>query len=191
MKWRRGLLFKIKTENYLLYPLTPENLSDDMMGWFRDPEVMKYFVMPMDTDREQLCQILRTFNNDHRYWLGIDDRKSGQKVGFFLIYCNYLHKQVRTGICIGDKQYWGKRCVQEVRASVLKFVFTQMKMHKVFGDVDVRNFPSIFNYKSQGFRCEGILRKERLGQDGVWHDHFRFAILHDEWLQQRTESSVD
>jgi RimJ/RimL family protein N-acetyltransferase len=174
--------FKIKSENFELSPLRPDQITDRMLAWFEDPEVSEFFVMPKNMTHEQFVQFLKTYDNKTRFFLVINDRHSGDAIGFFPMYVTYVHGQVKTGICIGEKEYWGRGVVQEIRTAMLDFIFLKMRMHKVFGEVDIRNFPSIFNYKALGFSSEGILRKEQLGQDGKWHDHYRFAILREEWL---------
>lgn len=185
MPWQPDRPFRVRSENFELSPLTPERITDRMLSWFEDPDVSKFFIMPKNMTRERFTMFLKNYDNKSRFYLVINDRHSGAAIGFFPMYITFVHSQVKTGICIGEKEYWGRGVVQEIRAIMLDFIFTQMRMHKVFGETDIRNFPSIFNYKALGFTSEGILRKEQLGQDGKWHDHYRFAILREEWLALR------
>lgn len=189
MGWKPGQLFTITTENYRLSPLMPDDVTDDMIAWLHDTEVMEFFILPK-MNRESFCKFLKNYNNPSQYWLVITDRETDKAIGFLPLYCNYMRAQIKSGICIGDKNYWGTGCVQEIRSNLINFIFTEMRMHKVCGDVDIRNIPSIFNYKSQGFKSEGILRKEIKGHDGKWHDHYRFSLLREEWLDLQKEKNT-
>ncbi len=182
MQWQPGRSFKVRSKNFVISRLTPELITDRMLAWFDDPDVTEFFIMPKFLNRERFIQLLNSYDNINSFFLVIHDRQSGAAVGFFTMYVHFAHGLVRTGICIGDKEYWGRGVVHEVRGIMLDFIFTQMRMNKVYSEVDARNFPSIFNYKSMGFRNEGFLRKEQKGQDGKWHDYYRFALLREEWL---------
>lgn len=75
----------------------------------------------------------------------------------------------------------------ETRAHLLDFLFDTLKLHKVTGAVYTRNFAAVFNYKAQGFRCEGILREQEQARDGRWLDVYLFGLLEAEWRALRAK----
>ena len=181
MKFLPGRLITLKTENYILRTLTRDHLTDRMVSWFSDPEVMKFVDLPLGMEREQVSDFLSQFDGRARFVVGIFDRETKLCIGFFQIYCNMNVKNARTAVVIGEKGYWGKGVVLETRPAILDFLFDRLSLHKVFGTVFSRNLPAIFNYKAQGFRSEGVLREEYPTRDGGWHDICRFGMLSHEW----------
>ena len=108
-------------------------------------------------------------------------------IGFFAAFPNPKTRVALTNIVIGDKDYWGKHVVQEVRAAMLYFLFQGLGMEKVKGEIKGRNYPSIFNYKAMGFTSEGILRNEIPCFSGGRTDVFIFGLLREEWEAQNKE----
>ena len=185
MKWKPGQAVRIETENFRLRSLRPEDVTDRFVSWFGDHEVMEYVGMPMNLSRNQINRSISKFDNKSRFVIGLFTRESGLCIGFFHVYCNFRNSSARTAVVIGEREFWGRNVVLEGRAGVLTFLFDALSIHKVWGTVYTRNLPSVFNYKAQGFRCEGILRQESRTRDGGWHDIYRFGMLRDEWLEQQ------
>jgi RimJ/RimL family protein N-acetyltransferase len=90
-------------------------------------------------------------------------------------------------VAIGDKTWWGKGVVQEVRTALLDFVFDQAGGHRAFGQVHGRNAASIYNYQRLGFRHEGTMREQRhLPRTNERVDVLMFGLLKQEWADRRT-----
>jgi len=181
MSWKAGQPLRLETENYVLRTLTKDDLTDRMVSWFSDPEVMKFVDMPLNLSNEQVSAFISGFNNKTSFCLGIFDAKTRIFVGFFQIYRLLDLQSARTSVVVGEKDYWGTGLVVETRAKILDFLFDTLRLHKVFGAVFTRNLPAVFNYKTQGFRSEGVLKEDYPARDGGWHDVYRFAMLDHEW----------
>ena len=69
----------------------------------------------------------------------------------------------------------------ECRGPVFDFIFNQLRVDKISGKPIARNAPSVFNYKAQGFKTEGLLRKEWRYEDGRRVDVAVFGLFKDEW----------
>ena len=102
---------------------------------------------------------------------------------------NYLGTPgaIASYVVIGDRDYWGKGVVLEARGALLDFLFDVVGVSKVWGTPFERNFPSIFNYKAQGFTCEGVLRKHVINVKGKRVDQYIFGLLRDEWHAHRAK----
>ena len=61
----------------------------------------------------------------------------------------------------------------------------EVGVHKVCGNPFARNFPAVYNYRAQGFHCEGVLREHRLSATGERLDQFLFGLLRREWHERR------
>ena len=135
---------------------------------------------------KDIANYMRRFNNRNSFGLGVYFRSTGILVGFYAVYLDFKNKLANTNVVIGDKSHWGKSAVLETRAAILDFLFDTMGVHKVCGNPFARNFPAVFNYKAQGFQCEGVLRQHRMTRDGNRLDQLLFGILATEWQDRRS-----
>ena len=109
-------------------------------------------------------------------------------IGFFMVDADQTHLHATFNVVIGEKGWWGKGVVNEVRHALLDHFFEQRGMEKACGMPLARNFPAIFNYKAQGWRHEGTLRGQcRSVADGSRLDQFQFGLLRDEWRALKTK----
>lgn len=185
MKWKPGQAVRIETENYFLRSLRAPDVTDRFVSWFGDHEVMEYVAMPMNLSRNKINGLISRFDNKSNFIFGVFTKESSLCIGFFRVYCNHRNRSARTAVVIGEREFWGRKVVLEARAGVLAFLFDTLSLNKVWGTVYTRNLPAVFNYKAQGFQCEGILRQEGRARDGSWRDIYRFAMLRDEWLERQ------
>ena len=102
------------------------------------------------------------------------------------------NKVARTNILIGEKDYRGRRVLQEVGNRMLEFMFETLGMEKVKADFIGRSNASTFMTKGLGFTCEGVLKEEILGFSGDRMDIYLFGLLRKEWrAAQKTATDFD
>ncbi len=184
--WKPGMPLAIATRNYVLRSLTPADVDENFVSWAADPEVMVTLNLPpRQVTREQMAKYVSRFDNRARFGLGIYPKTTRKLIGFYAVYCDMRNAMTQTNVCIGDRNYWGKKVVIETRAALIDFLFGAMRMHKIWGMPLARNFPSVFNYKAQGFTCEGILRQHRRSFAGGWLDQYIFGLLASEWQARK------
>jgi RimJ/RimL family protein N-acetyltransferase len=191
MAWRPGEILRIETERFSLRSLTPVDVTASYIKWWNDPEIQDGLNMPpRGWKKEHAVKHISNFDNITRFHLVIVCKEQKRMIGFYTMFVDPRTKVAKSNIVIGEKDYWGKNVVQEVRARMLSFLFNDLGMEKVKGEISGRNLPSIFNYKAQGFTCEGILRsemqhyKEKEGRA----DKYLFGLLRDEWLAQQAKA---
>ena len=183
MTWTPGQPLRLETERFVLRSLRPEDICERMVKWINDPEIMAY-VAPRGTrvTAGQLKAQTRRADNSSSFFLGVFCRDPDLLIGNYRINCSMPNRSAETTVVIGDRDYWGKRVVIETRAAILEFLFGRLEIEKVTGHPFVRNFPAVFNYKAQGFRCEGVFLKHVRLRDGSRLDQYAFAMLREEWL---------
>ena len=170
--------------------MRPEDVTDRYIAWARDPELMENLNMPARTvTHSQLQRYIKSFDNRTKFHLGVFAQPENLQIGFFTIYVDNKNRSAQTNVVIGDRDYWGKGVVLEARAAIIDFLFDVIDMEKIWGTPYERNFPSIFNYKAQGFTCEGVLRKHMVNVQGKRVDQYVFGLLREEWLARRIEES--
>ncbi|WP_169569890.1 GNAT family N-acetyltransferase [Sneathiella limimaris] len=181
MRWAYGTPLTLETEHYSLTSVDPDNIPDEFVTWFADPEIMRFMNDPMNLDKQQLGQYFSTYNNKTRIALLIRDKGNQRPVGIFKVYVERPHARCHTSVLIGDRAYWGKGVVIEVRERIIRFLFTAYKLEKICGFVRARNFPALFNYTKQKFVKEGVLRKHMRNHDGDLDDVVEFALFREDW----------
>ena len=93
------------------------------------------------------------------------------------------------GYSLGVK-YTGKGYMTEAVNLMLRFAFKDLKLHRVEANVQPENLPSIAVLKRCGFTKEGFSRKY-LKIAGKWRDHERFAIIREDWKNEKRLQNSD
>jgi len=94
------------------------------------------------------------------------------------------------GYLLGEK-FTGKGYMTEAVKLMLKYAFSNLKLHRVEANVQPNNAPSINVLKRCGFSKEGFSRNY-LKISGKWRDHERWAIIKEDWAKngkQRSKTS--
>ena len=104
--------------------LTPDDVSDDYIGWLNDPEVSRYLESRFAVqDRASVTAFVAgALADDHVLFLGIRSRALGRHVGNIKLGpIDLRHGLAEVGIMIGDREAWGQgiasaaiRCLAEI-----------------------------------------------------------------------------
>lgn len=184
--WKLGQPLQLETAHYLVRSMKPEDVTPDYLAWTQDEEIM-YGVnsAPGRMTMPDLHRYVAKFNNRNSFHLGVFLKDTGRLIGFYSIYWEQRHNIAGTNVVIGDRDYWGKGVVLETRAAIIDFLFGRLKVAKVWGSPMARNFSSVFNYKAQGFRCEGVLKRHRVSPKGERLDQLMFGLFPEEWARAK------
>ena len=189
---RAGGGMRFETARFFLRPLTPDDVTPAYVAWWNDPEVQQGLNSPpRKWDRQRAMKHVSTFNNKTKFHFGIFCKDTARLIGFFAVFIKPRVKVAKTNIVIGEKDYWGKGVVYEVREHMFSLLFESLNMEKIKGEIMGRNYPSIFNYKAQGFTCEGIMRSEIISVTGGRTDIYLFGLLRDEWTSRHRPAETD
>lgn len=185
MKWKWGTPLTLETENYILSSIDSKNIPDEFVGWYADEETMRHINDMANLNRDQLSEMFSSFDNKYKFALLARSKKDNAPVGIFRIFLDSRNAKADTSVLIGNKNFWGKNVVIEIRTRLLDFIFGVFKLNKVCGNIRARNFPALFNYTKQGFTKEGILKQQVRGRDGSFEDVVVFGMQRDTWLKKR------
>ena len=75
----------------------------------------------------------------------------------------------------------GKKLMSGALKLVLKETFTTLNLHRVEANIQPTNTSSIQLVTNNGFLKEGFSPRY-LKINGIWQDHFRFALTFEDWL---------
>jgi RimJ/RimL family protein N-acetyltransferase len=187
MQRPQGRPVELATARFIVRSLTPADASDRWSDWSVDPEVMAPLDVPARRmPKAELARFTTQFDNDNGFLIGVFAKAMLLHIGFFMVEVNRTHATANFNLVIGDKQYWGKGVVNEVRAALLDEFFENRGVEKAYGQPLARNFPAVFNYKAQGWRLEGVLKgqcKSLTGGERL--DQYHFGMLRDEWRARK------
>ena len=167
----------------------PEVMAKAFNKWDRDSEYMRLLNTdpPMmwsekkikewiekDFEKEQLTEFffpIRTLDEDHL-------------IGFVHLFSvNWSHGDAWVGIGIGERDYWGNGYGTDAMRVILRYVFTELNLHRVTLGVFEYNQRARRSYEKVGFVVEGRVRGEMLRQGRRW-DVYIMGILREEWEHQ-------
>jgi RimJ/RimL family protein N-acetyltransferase len=97
------------------------------------------------------------------------------------------HSQAEMGFWIGVPS-WGEGYATEAAWRVVRYVFEELKLNRVYAHHVVRNPASGRGLEKLGMKREGLLR-QRVRKWGVFEDVVLLAILHDDWRQMNEKRS--
>lgn len=189
--WKPGERLAFDTTRFAVRPYTVSDVDDEYVGWWNDPEI-RYGLAGSSAswNLDRATQFVGQFNHRTHYHLAIVPRQAVHAIGFVSLFLE-PGDRARSETVIGNKYWWGKGVVPEVRGRLLEVLFDDAGAHRVYGQVHARNIPAILNYKKQGFTCEGILREHVTTPDGERHDALVFGLLATEWAARRATTRND
>ena len=171
----------LETERFHLRPMTRRQISRASLPWSADADVMAGFGLAAGGwTLKRWRGTFRRFDSRRRCCYGIYVKADGKLIGYHVHEVSQ-RKQATLLVLIGDRDWWGRGTVIEVRSAVLDLLFHRQGLRRVSSNVRARNLPSIYNYRHLGFRQEGILREAAHDADGRPTDLVIFALLAREW----------
>ncbi|MCY2686955.1 UDP-4-amino-4,6-dideoxy-N-acetyl-beta-L-altrosamine N-acetyltransferase [Salinimicrobium sp. TH3] len=148
--------------------------------WRNSPEVGQY----MYTDNEiSAVQQKKWFDKisleeNSRYWV-IEFQK--KKLGLvYLVHIDFKHSKCFWGFYLGDTSIRGKGIGAKVEYKVLEYVFEELKLNKLCGEVLSFNEKVIKMHEKFGFKQEGYLR-QHVNKNGSFMDVVSIGLLKSEW----------
>lgn len=134
-----------------------------------------YFTVAVQ--REKIRDSIYQAKENREYSMGIFDPMTDQLIGHISIYSikrlPFLSALVGYSI---DKSCTGCGIATEAVGLLVEFGFEKLQLHRIEAYVSPKNTGSIRVLEKAGFENEGLL-KEFLHINGVWEDHYYFAIL--------------
>lgn len=85
-----------------------------------------------------------------------------------------------------DQDLAGQGYTPEAVVAVLQYSFDYLDLHRIEINIIPRNEASRRVVEKLGIRFEGVAERY-LEIDGVWEDHARYAITHEEWVERAPE----
>ena len=145
---------------------------DDLYEIFSDDEVMEY-IEPV-YDRNKTLNFLKEFCIEHKGAFACVNKENEKVIGY-IIFNEYEDKVYELG-WIFNKEYWGKGYAYESCDAVIKYAFSEMKIHKIFAET-IDNIKSVNLMKKLGMQLEGIQKSHTTDNHGNWKDVYLYGLL--------------
>jgi len=178
----------IQEGNIILYkPITTQDEINLILEWRNKDRIRINMINDHIITVDEHKKWIKSINNDNSklYLIAYDKIKPKKAIGLACIMdINYDLLNCTWGFYIGEDDYLGKGHAVEMEYLILKHIFEDMNMHRLFCFVLDFNKPVISFHKKFGFIEEGKYR-EYLFREGRWVDAILLSILKDEYLQKR------
>jgi ribosomal-protein-alanine N-acetyltransferase len=150
-----------------------------------DPKVIQYYGISYQTERQCEAQMLwyqRIASEGTGYWLAIESAQNQQPLGALGLndICRQ-HHQAALGYWLLP-QYWGRGIMKEALRGLLHFAFEQMKLHRIYAEVELENIASQQLLQALNFRMEGISRDCEF-KDPTFISLMNYALLKHEFMR--------
>ena len=176
---------KLDAGKFILKPITIDLIDDRYLNWMNDNEVTQWLDSNQTEKRDinYLKKYVQSFDNTNDYLFGI--YHENKLIGTHAFRYNTKLKSASLGTMIGDKDYWGKGVPLITRSAILDWSFNKFDLDEVWGGAQSKNFPSIYNFKRQGFTVKKIIENHRIVND-INKDFIIFVMTKDKWCESRT-----
>lgn len=183
--WKSGEDVWLETPNFVIRTLKAEDVSDRMLKWWTDPEiVVPLKIRPAKYSRTSFVEFVNSFDNAGRFLLGIFVKDTGLHIGWWELEFNPERRSATLDLAIGDKSFQGRRIVDEMRDVFNEFLFDSVGIYRVEAKIYVDNFRSRRLAESSGYTMEGILATAEVSSDGVRRDMALYRLYDTAWHEE-------
>lgn len=177
---------ELETERFRLIPIRPLSLALPTLHWTEDRDALADVAWrPTGWTARRWWRHLRHITRGSRMSHGIWPKSGRPCIGLHMVNASALSRAAVIGVLIGEKDWWGKGVVTEVREAIVEDCFERLKLERVWAQTNARNLPSVYNHRKLGFVHEGTLRSAAIGSDGSRVDMLIFGMLRAEWSARR------
>ena len=173
----------IRTERLYIRRLTMKDAAD-MYEYSRDPEVARHVLWDahrsINETRAYIRYMLRKYRLGEPVSWGIEHLESGKVIGTIgFMWYQRENNSAEVGYSL-SRAYWNQGLMTEALKAILKFAFTEMRLHRVEAQHEVDNPASGQVMRKAGLRYEGTLRG-RLYNKGRHVDVALYAMLREDF----------
>lgn len=149
-----------KGERIFLRKIKESDLTDRVMEWFKDEELMKFYTNSRRIISKDLLieSIRKGEDKGDLFTFGIFSNESESLIGTIKLGpINFSHRISDLVILIGDRKYLGKGLACEAIQLGNSLAFQEFDIRKLYGGMYESNIPSIKAYTKAGWLIEGRL----------------------------------
>jgi ribosomal-protein-alanine N-acetyltransferase len=151
----------------IVRPFKFGDISEDYLGWLRDPDVVRFSNQRFRLHTLETCQAyLASFKDSANHFLAICDRTSGVMLGTLTVYRKVPHCTADVGIMVGERTVWGQGVGAEAFCLVLSALKASGVIRKITAGTLVVNRGMVRIMEKAGMHREATRCAQEL-LDGV------------------------
>lgn len=145
------------------------------------------FITAPCTSEEFQTYLNKSKQESERYYIAWNDNQ--QIIGVFNI-SGIIHGVFKSAYLgyYASVDLAGKGLMSQALKLVLKEIFTTLDLHRIEANIQPANTTSIQMATKNGFFKEGFSPRY-LKVNGIWQDHFRFALTFEDWLTNQYQEA--
>lgn len=150
-----------KGERLYLREIELEDITDAVMQWFDDQELMKFYTSSKNkiTKEKLLESIKEGKEKGNLFTYGIYINDTDKLIGTIKLGpIHFIHKTSDLVALIGDRNYLGKGLAVDAISLGNKLAFEEFDLRKLYGGMYESNIASIKAYTRAGWLIEGRLK---------------------------------
>ncbi len=180
----------IRTARLVLEPFEERHLSDGIVDWLNDPEVVRYSdqrhrTHTLETSRVYLESFAGTPNH---YWAILLSGATKRMIGSITAYVDVPNAVADVGILIGEKRFWRGGYGSEAFAAVIDWLFVRRGLRKVTAGAMAENRGMVGIMRKVGMREEGGKERYYL-LDGREVDMVCATVFVEQWCGGSAEGA--
>ncbi|MGB0853558.1 MAG: GNAT family N-acetyltransferase [Pikeienuella sp.] len=146
-----------------LRKLTPDDVTDTYLGWFKDPIVTEYLDAKNLSRTDVVDYMVDGHNGGVHIMYGIFDRENDRQIGNVKIGpIVWRHGTAGLVTFIGERDYWGKGYAREAIKIGTRLAFDQLDLRKLSDGVAEGNTGSTKAYTAAGWVVEARMKGHHL-----------------------------
>jgi [ribosomal protein S5]-alanine N-acetyltransferase len=174
------MIYELSKE-YMVRPLSADDLDGPYTGWFEDQEVCRYNSHgKFFKTREYFRQYLDELNREDRVVWAICHADDGHIGNVALQAISFVDRTAEFAIILGDKRHWGKGVALLAGNRILHHGFDKLNLERVYCGTAASNEGMKKLAESMGMRLEGT-RRQHLFLEGSRVDLLEYGVLREEF----------
>jgi len=172
----------ISGQRIYLREVRASDVNETYLGWMHDPEVTRYMESRFDPPSidELRNYVSRLALDPTILFLAIKLIESDRHIGNIKVGpINVHHHIADVGLCIGEKDCWGRGYASEAIRLVSAYAFRELHLHKLTAGFYAPNKASQKAFLNAGYVQEGIGRDHWL-HEGRFVDQVWFGLVRSE-----------
>ena len=172
----------IKTDRLLIRNFEPNDWKA-LYEYTSNPEVMHYLPETVFSEEDAKNFIEKnTAGKAEKFPVVLLEEN---KLIGHIVFFKYFGEHTYEIGWVFNPDYYNKGYASEAAYAVLKYGFETMKLHRIIATCQPENTGSYRVMEKVGMRREGFFKK-CIPHGNEWWDEFYYAILFEEWMQNKS-----
>ncbi|MBP8016444.1 GNAT family N-acetyltransferase [Candidatus Gracilibacteria bacterium] len=156
--------------------------TQDIFNLFKNKKINYWFGggLSLNETKKYIKSKIKKFNNKEEFCFGIILKDSNKIIGEIdLIDFDIDNKKAGLLFWLGE-EYWKKGLATEAIQLILKYSFKNLKLNRIYANIEEENIDSIKLIKNNNFIYEGLLRKSIL-RNKEFKNELVFSLLKNDY----------